>query len=931
VLAWAAAVAAQEPARVAERAVAVPLGALAPRGAQGDAASAEDPGVAVDMFENPNLDRYLHKAQSSLDREDYRMVIELLQEVIEGRTSEVLAGADETSGGTAAPGAASSSPAAPSTAPAPQPATPQSVPLPAGGRPAVARPGGAAAEPRQPELDARNSVFSHDGRIYRPVRRLCHEMLARLPAVGLEIYRAKFEVAAEEMLQQALAEGSLVALEQVANRYFVTLPAGRAMALLVDRLMHEGRYRGAVLVLRDLLEVYPAAHRQRLGIDEVWCRFKVALCLRLAGEVETAHEAVQALAAQHPLESLRVQGELHAVKDLPADALFARDVAAVAAPLAPGGVQTWLPDTQLVGLWQFRFRNPNPYRDPKTTNENTRTMMFDGQGSAAVMPHASRYGPATWVRFTAASPDGLPEALFFEHFRLRDVDATSGVLRAQTDAADEPPVARDQQPRVRVAAHDYALLRPVDDGERRYAVLGPRTTTGNDVLKASELVAYDPVTLKAAWSSKQWEDGDGGMRDVTFLAAPTVFGERLLLPSLRRGKYSLECVERTTGRPMWNAQLHGGGSPFFKAPGCPVVVQGGIAFVATNAGCVASVDAFTGDVRWIRRYERADPLRKTPRPKRSSRNDGMVVGWPGQFRQEELLGFLPNDLVVVQGLVFVAPCDGDVLLCLDGATGQPQWLLDAGSRYLTQGYGRLRGIVGVVGDDLFAWSDTHLVAVGVTGGLLKWARELPSSTGVKPGGRGRGTVADGRILMPGEREIVAYATDGSIVARLPLPAFDASREPLAGSCNLVAHGPWLAVGFAGGVEVYSTAPALRELAARVGDARRRAELLVRAGARDEAITLLRDAVGHAKEPRRARALANDLVALVRERAFDVAAQRDTGAGLAELDAIGTLVRDDHELRLAWHLARIELCKERGDLRGHEQEQNRLYAFMEGKG
>src|SRR5690606_2001928 len=134
-----------------------------------------------------------------------------------------------------------------------------------------------------------------------------------------------------ELLEHALREGSATALEHVADRYFVTLPAGRAMALLADRWMHEGRYRGAVLVLRDLLDVYPAVHRQRLGISDVWGRFKIALCLRLAGDTDSAHDAVQALAVGHPDESLRLQGELHAVKDLPADRLFARDVAAVAA------------------------------------------------------------------------------------------------------------------------------------------------------------------------------------------------------------------------------------------------------------------------------------------------------------------------------------------------------------------------------------------------------------------------------------------------------------------------------------------------------------------------------------------------------------------------------------------------------------------------
>ena len=110
-----------------------------------------------------------------------------------------------------------------------------------------AGPEAAPAQPKGEEaLSARNAVFSQDGRIYRPVSLLCHELLAGMPAVGLELYRTAYEFAAEEQLQAALESGSMTALEQVANRYFITLPAGRALIQLADRLMHEGRYRGAV-------------------------------------------------------------------------------------------------------------------------------------------------------------------------------------------------------------------------------------------------------------------------------------------------------------------------------------------------------------------------------------------------------------------------------------------------------------------------------------------------------------------------------------------------------------------------------------------------------------------------------------------------------------------------------------------------------------
>lgn len=899
--------------------VAVAPGAVVPVPIAGQAGGdgAEDPGTTVEMFENPNLDRYLRKAQSFLEREDYPAAIQVLQDVIDGKTVEVLAGPGEEVG------APAGSPSVPAASPSPSPANAANPASSAAGEPAAA-PGRQGFN----RLDARNSVFSADGRLFRPVSRLCHELLARLPTIGIDLYRATYEVAAEELLQQAERDGSVAALEAVANRYFVTLPAGRAMAQLADRLMHEGRYRSAVMVLRDLGELYPAPNRKQLGISEVWCRFKIALCLRLAGERDAAHAAVVELAAANSEDSLRIQGELESVRDMPSSHLFTRDVEPVGH--AAAATTGWLADEveALVPLWQVRFRNPEPYRDPKPSNDRNNVFWSEGS-SASRMPFASRYGPATRVVLEPGDSQGLPRALFLEHYRLRQADAATGVLLAEGDGVDNPPPPRENQPRVRIAAADFALLRPVHDDARDYVVLGHAKDTTNsvEVFKASTLVAYRRGTLERAWSSEQWLDGDAGLRDVTFLAAPTVFGERLLLPSLRRGAYTLECLDRRSGRPMWNTPLHAGGSGFFKAPGCPVVVQAGVAFVASNAGCVAAVDAFAGDLRWIRRYERRDPRR--PPPKRRAMSQEERFGYVQQFAQGELEGFLPNDLVLQGGLLVTAPIDSDMLLCLDAASGAPVWWLDGTMQYAA--YGKLRLLIGTDGEDLFALSDTHLVGIGLAGGLVKWAKELPQLNGPKAWTRGRGTIVGDRVLVPGDRELLVFDARGVLpMRRLPLPAFDASRDPLGGSFDITSVGPWLALGFQGGVEMVSSRRGLLELAATIADPLRQAELVVAAGdrARGEALlaAALRD--GELAADVRTR-LAGQLLGLVGERAERIAAAGDITAALRALDDITTLI--DEPTRLGWLLARVELCRNAGALREHELAQQRLYDHMEGKG
>ena len=159
----------------------------------GSPADADDPGTPVEMFENSNLDRYLRNAQAFLDRQNYEAAIKVLQDVIEERTIEVLATRpDDEGAGGAGDGAPKSNDGKPSPG---QPAATQPA-----GKPPVADPTNPAGRARPNDRDARNAVYSQDGRIYRPVRRLCHELLARMPADAIELYRAKHEVAAEELL-----------------------------------------------------------------------------------------------------------------------------------------------------------------------------------------------------------------------------------------------------------------------------------------------------------------------------------------------------------------------------------------------------------------------------------------------------------------------------------------------------------------------------------------------------------------------------------------------------------------------------------------------------------------------------------------------------------------------------------------------------------
>ena len=67
-----------------------------------------------------------------------------------------------------------------------------------------------------------------------------------------------------------------------------------------------------------------------------------------------------------------------------------------------------------------------------------------------------------------------------------------------------------------------------------------------------------------------------------------------------------------------------------------------------------------------------------------------------------------------------------------------------------------------------------------------------------------------------------------------------------------------------------------------------------------------------------------LVALARELAMEQEVE-----GIAVLDRAEPFVRS-REARMQWFLARLELYRQIQDLEAYEQEQQRLYRYMEGK-
>jgi outer membrane protein assembly factor BamB len=846
-----------------------------------------DFGVKVEMFENPNLARFLRRAQQFLGREEYQNAIKLLQDVVEGRTMETLGSPGEGAN---------------------QDQLSQAI--------------------LDEDADASEAVYAGDGRLYRPVRRLCQELLAALPGLGLELYRQTFEVEAERLFAEAMARRDLHRLEEVYNRFFVTLSAGRAMAAAADLQMDAGRYRSAIQILQDMLDIYPPESRRRVGISDLYLRVRILLCFSMLGEHRRADEVLEELLQANPDASMRLMGEI-----VPVGELRKTFVRPLITEVADDGEFLALRSgkEKLVPLWESRFRSPEPYRVARSSGTRTDFLRGIPTGSSGRgVPRTGDNKPGTSVRFLGES------VMFMDHYCLRVHHALSGALiQTGEERLAEAPLRRATQLQSRIPLYDFGALRVETDESRYYSVVTPRASGGVPAILNNHLVAYDRSTMEPLWDSDKWVPGPGedagpGYRDVTFLATPTVFGNRLLAPVLHLGAYGLQCVDRQTGRPLWRTRVHTAGSVFLRAPGTQVRVQDGNAYFLTNGGALAAIDAYTGDLRWIRKYERLHPLRRrfgaVGRRPTATRNRVALSGRQ-TLLEHALDGFVTSDMVLVDGLVVIAPSDGRVLLCVDGASGEPVWMLSRDSRY--EFYGTLKYLIGANSGNLYMASEEHVLCLDLRNGTRRWSARLPEGNGSR--WRGRGLVTEELVILPADKGLLVHRASGDgDWWTLPLPSFSPGREPLQGESNLFLSGPYLAVAYEGGVEVYSSDVALQELADAAENSGEEARYLAQAGELIGAIDVLDSwLLADPDAADRARSSAR-MLSLSRELALARAAD---GSREQALDLLERCRRHcaQRDLRQRWHLARIEVFRLLQDLESVEHEQQILYRFMDGKG
>ena len=227
-----------------------------------------------------------------------------------------------------------------------------------------------------------------------------------------------------------------------------------------------------------------------------------------------------------------------------------------------------------------------------------------------------------------------------------------------------------------------------------YVICMGRAQAGEEPSVLWSLKPGEPAFNAQSAKDQEW------LRSVGFCSAP-VYDAGVLYATATTFEGSNECsavaLDAESGRILWTTMLASGNPLSFQGAvmpdrGVPVTVVNGSVYALTNLGAVAVLNAATGEVRWIRVYDR---LKAQPNPFNG-----------GEFLQIADL-WAPNPPLVVENRLLIAPEDADTLYAYDIQTGARIWehsrrvdSQDSGERGLRYILGVVNGVVAVSGNDI---------------------------------------------------------------------------------------------------------------------------------------------------------------------------------------------------------------------------------------
>jgi outer membrane protein assembly factor BamB len=268
----------------------------------------------------------------------------------------------------------------------------------------------------------------------------------------------------------------------------------------------------------------------------------------------------------------------------------------------------------------------------------------------------------------------------------------------------------------------------------------------------------------------------------SFDGAPVGGGGRIWV-AMRRSDVTphvyVACLDADTGKTVWRTDIGSADTP---GSDIGAVMTHNLLTLASdriyfnsNLGLIAALDASSGEICWLHRYERSGAAGA------SSHSSDLYADRD------------PSPCLVHDGIVIVAPSDTPRIFALDADTGQAIWAIDTLPDALH--------LLGLVRRNLIV-SGNRLWALDLHSGKTRFAWPDSEHAGIR--GMGRGLVAGDEIFWPTRKEIYVIHGVTGAQSRQPIPLGGVSdcganlaaangRLIVAGYDKLMAFGPALPV------------------------------------------------------------------------------------------------------------------------------------------
>ncbi len=696
---------------------------------------------------------------------------------------------------------------------------------------------------------AGDQLYSSDGEIYFPLVRKIEEIIAKLPPDGLSTYRIAADAEATELLADDGQSELSTRLQRVVDLTFLSSHGDQAALELASHYLDRFQAVPAEMLLRRILDVYPDT---RVPLDEVWMKLAVTYAIsgdRQRGELALA-EARRLRATVAPALLDQVEAMLRTPTQVGSNGFATSGGKNWKSVMGAGSQIEEMPELPaefyeypLAPVWMFQhqfvkipkgrlidgevlegvdaiqaaeFTSSTQNREFEVVcrewlrngwQASAMPLLYDGkivfktqadlsvwateplQNEALLRSlHVNRYWPDEISKFILEQSDqnrrNFPAAANLPFTSVETLQYF-GDLLFQSMAVHNGVVYS-------VEGENFSREAVYRDSSRRNPVNAWSSPPTRD--RTTFLSAYDLATGRTMWNKPFPVQEEGhDLAGSAVVGPPVGFQDSVLVPVLASGRFLLVAVDGTTGRTKWKRvicdvpQLQPNSTTLVQ-----LAVSGSDVFMVCGCGVLANIDASSGQLRWVRRYQRSI---------REIDADGANQQFFGRVNQDwqryRIEGWRHDFAAIWGNWVVVAATDTNFLAGYRRSTGELVWQApraDVLGCTVDQWLGVRDGIVYAIGPrGLIAY---ELAAEGRLYGTPQ-RLERPIS--------GRGIITSRGILLPVQDHLELYDLRSlskikdiqvAMPADMPIGSLlsDGSRLWIAAMNRLIAVEPTRPVG-----------------------------------------------------------------------------------------------------------------------------------------